>query len=155
MIQLVYFSFCASHPPNPAPSKTVFFLDLGEDRFVVLNSLLIHSCFQMCLRILSAQSVTVSQPCVVRGLNGDENLALLICDIVLCCLLFLPVITRSERVQGGCLGNSVSAGSSSMKAPRHRHRMRIGLDNICTNFMPIKVRPLKQARSLSHSYDYC
>lgn len=37
----------------------------------------------------------------------------------------------------------------------HRHHGRIGLDNICTNFMPIKVRLPKHARSLFHSYYYC
>lgn len=42
-----------------------------------------------------------------------------------------------------------------MFASRRRHRSWIGLDNICTNFMPIKVRRLKQAWSLSHSRCYC
>lgn len=37
----------------------------------------------------------------------------------------------------------------------HRHHLWIGLDDICTNFMPIKVRLLRQARSLSHSYHHC
>lgn len=42
-----------------------------------------------------------------------------------------------------------------MFASRHRHHLWIRLDNICTNFMPIKVRLLKHTRSLSHSYSYC
>lgn len=34
-------------------------------------------------------------------------------------------------------------------------RSRTGLANICTNFMLIKIRLLKQAWLLSHSYYYC
>lgn len=37
----------------------------------------------------------------------------------------------------------------------HRHRLWLGLDDICTNFMPIKVGLLKHARSLSHSHYHC
>lgn len=35
------------------------------------------------------------------------------------------------------------------------HCMRTSLANICTNFMLIKIRLLRQAWLLSHSYDYC
>lgn len=35
------------------------------------------------------------------------------------------------------------------------HRMQTSLANICTNFMLIKIRLLRQAWLLSHSYDYC
>lgn len=35
------------------------------------------------------------------------------------------------------------------------HRLRTSLANICTNFMLIKIRLLRQAWLLSHSYYYC
>ena len=140
------------HPPTPIKAVFLFRALRGP---VLSNSLVIQSCFQMCLRVFSAKSAAAGCQDRFRGLNRDENLALLICDGVLCRLLFLPVITRSRGVWGRCLGNSASAGLSSMHASWPRRRLCIGLDNICTNFMPIKVRLLKQARSLSHSYYYC
>lgn len=40
-------------------------------------------------------------------------------------------------------------------APWLWHRLRTSLANICTNFMLIKIRLLRQAWLLSHSYYYC
>lgn len=72
----------------------------------------------------------------------------------MCRLLFFFLLSPVLRECGDGACDSVQSCPRRLTS-WHRHRGWIGLDNICTNFMPIKVRLPKHARSLSHSYDYC
>lgn len=84
-----------------------------------------------------------------------------------CCSFSLPKIPKQQSPPRK--GNVAAAmGSKSGTNPPHGffvfhklfaswlwHRMWTSLANICTNFMLIKIRLLRQAWLLSHSYDYC
>ena len=57
-------------PPHPTPIKAVFLFRALRGP-VPSNSLVIQSCFQMCLRVVSAKSAAAGCQDQSRGLNGD------------------------------------------------------------------------------------
>lgn len=99
MIQLTYCSFC----PPPLPSKTFFFLELWEDRFV-----LTPCYFTLAFKRVSGWSQLSQQPCVVRtGLGAWTEIRTSLCFFVsLFCVAFFSFLL-SPGVRGCRVGGLV------------------------------------------------